>query len=158
MNQVVITAFLVGTAATSQAQSYLELGLTQINADLGSETFNQFALSGSVGYNFNPGKSFQNKIEANLAFGIGSDSIFGTDVKLDNYYGLSYRPTFELGNDWEVFGRLAYAKAKLSAGSESETSDFELGYGVGVSYSNISLSYTDIDDTSFVSLGYSFKF
>lgn len=162
MNKLLVAACMAGFAVSAQANTYFEPGITYSSADLGNETFNQFLLSANVGYNFNPSEDFQHKVEAIVGVGVGNDVISGVDVKLDNYYGIAYRPTFKISDDFEAFGKLAIAKAKATAssGSESfsESSDFEAGYGVGLSYKSVSLSYLSIDDTDFLTVGYSFNF
>lgn len=117
MKKLLAAACLAGFAFTSQANTYFEPGITYSSADLGNETFNQFLFSGNLGYNFNPSEDFQHKVEAIVGVGVGNDVISGVDVKLDNYYGIAYRPTFKISADFEAFGKLAVAKAKASASS-----------------------------------------
>lgn len=156
-------ALLALTAALSfnaAANTYVEVDYTHIfeNDVVLNEDFSQSALTARYGHNFSAEDAkLQNKIEAFVGLGLGDDEIFGTDLEVTHYYGVSYRPTIQLNNDWDVFGRLSYARLRAEAGN-THTSESELGFGIGVSYDAFSLSFDKFDDLKFVNLGYTFKF
>ncbi len=140
------------------ANGYIELDIAHISAEEGSLDFDQQAIATHIGYNFTPDSAFQHKAEVFLGLGLGEDTILGTDVDIRYYYGVAYRPTYHINQDWEVYARLTRAKAEIKINDISTTSDAENGWGVGVGYQNFTLSYTDIDDTKFINAGYTFKF
>lgn len=156
-------ALLALTAALSfnaAANSYLELDYTHIfeNDVVLNEDFSQSAISARYGHNFSAeDAALQNKIEAFIGLGLGDDDIFGNELEVTHYYGVSYRPTVQLNADWDVFGRLSYARIRAEV-NNSHASESEVGFGFGVSYDAFSLSFDKFDDLKFVNLGYTFNF
>lgn len=162
MKKTLIALLLSATAATAGAQGYGEITASQvsIDADLGQDV-EHLMFTGAIGYNFNPEQKFQNKLEAIAGVAMNDGNVADVEVELENYYGIAYRPTVKVGEELELFGRVLYARVKgsvsqgLSSASDSES---ETGFGVGASYNGLTLSYTDIDDADFISIGYTFSF
>ncbi|UAA38764.1 outer membrane beta-barrel protein [Paraneptunicella aestuarii] len=163
-------AALSSSALAADENYYVELGVSSLSEDFdGTRDFEQMAISGTAGYNFNPADSFQHKAELMFGFGHGSDKIKDGDVTLElnvkNYYGIAYRPTYMINDELAVFGRLAYARAKTNASLtigevtvSASDSESETGYGAGISYGDFSVSYTKFDDSDFITAAVAFKF
>jgi len=152
-----LTAALSFNAA---ANPYLDFDITYLyeNDFIGNEDFSQTTLSGRYGFNFNENSdTFQNKVEAFFGFGLTDDDILNTNVELTHYWGLAYRPTYKINDDWEVFARVSHGRFYVEVDSIS-ASDTETGYGLGASYKGFNLSVEKFDDIKFVNFGYSFKY
>lgn len=165
MKKTLLALAAASLSFSTLANTYLEVDFTHISESnvVSGEDFSQPALTGIVGYNFNSYEDdFQNKVEAFLGFGLSDDTVAGVDLNMKHYYGISYRPTMKLNDDWDIFARLSLAKMKGEAdsrfGSASTTSDTETGYGLGISYKSFNLSYDRVEDVNFISAGYTFKF
>lgn len=164
MKKTLLSALFLTLPVFATAETYVQADLGRVSADIEVDDAKHFLLGGTLGYNFNPGEQFQNKVEAFASFGLNDDKVSGVDIKVEHFYGVAYRPTLKLNQDWDIYARLVYAKARAKASfrgnSASQTSDWEAGYGLGVSYKNFNLSYTDVNDLDLdtISLGYTFEF
>lgn len=152
-----LTAALSFNAA---ANPYLEFDLNYVydNDFVANEDFSQTAVTGRYGFNFNENSdTFQHKIEAYFGFGLTDDSVLNSEVELTHFWGLSYRPTYKINNDWDVFARVSHGRFYVEVDAIN-ASDTETGYGLGASYKGFNLSFEQFDDINFVNLGYSFKY
>jgi outer membrane autotransporter protein len=146
---------MLGTAAQAQSASplYGEIGISRLTVK-GDEGFkvNPTALRGIVGYNVHPLVA----VEGMLAFGLSDDEHtfdFGAgpeteSLKLRHAYGVFVKPKFSPTNNFEVFGRLGWAKAKFKAegaGFSETVSDSGAAYGLGVNYSFNPKMYVGVD-------------
>jgi len=128
---------MLGTAQAQQRSPlYGELGYSFLQIKESSTGFDATpqALRGIIGYNFHP--YFAG--EAMLAVGTSSDSDRGVDAKVKSAVGLFVKPKYDFNNNFEVFGRLGWArtKARFSVpGFSADGSDSDFAYGVGVNYS-----------------------
>ncbi|CAG4884912.1 Maltoporin (maltose/maltodextrin high-affinity receptor, phage lambda receptor protein) [Georgfuchsia toluolica] len=73
-----------------------------------------------------------------LAGGVQDDNVetpFGSvNVDLKHTYGAFLKPKMDLGQNFELFARLGWAKTKIDAGGGSD-SESDFAYGVGLQYS-----------------------
>ena len=144
---------MIGTAHAQQARSaaagaYAEIGYTQFNIDGGGSDVKPGALRGIVGYNVHPNVA----VEGMLAFGVKEDDVsvggVNAEVKLKNALGLYVKPKVNVGEAFEVFGRLGYTRAKVEAsvgalsGSGSESG---FSYGLGANFAFSPRAYVGID-------------
>jgi len=143
----VATAAMAG-AAQAQAQSatndsgvYVNVGVTQLSADLdlsaidvagetvdlGNQSPDILMITGRIGYRFNDYIS----VEGDLGFGLGGDDFsevipvntalgavdIDADVSLDinNYFGAFVKGSLPLGDQFEVFARGGYGAAEAEA-------------------------------------------
>lgn len=148
-------------SATALADVYGEVGFGYISTDIAGQDLGHNMLTASAGYNFNEGASFQNKLELTAGYGIGDDDIAGISAQVDHFYGLSYRPTYQINDDVEIYGRLMYSQIQGSVGTATNStsvSDSETGYGIGAGYKNFTFSFTKIDEADLLAVGYSINF
>lgn len=153
----VLTAAAFGTVA--QADVYFEAGVTNISADIESESISHFGAVGVVGTTLKATENFAHKIEAIAVVGLNSDKVYGVDVKMQSLIGAAYRPTIKLNESVELHARLGVfnGRVKASGFGMSETdSSTEVGFGVGIDFKKVSLSYLNIDDTNFLTATYRF--
>ena len=153
----VLAATAFGTVA--QADVYYEAGVTNISADIESESISHFGALGVVGTTLKATENFAHKIEAIAVLGLNSDKVYGVDVKLQSLIGAAYRPTIKLNESVELHARLGVFNGRVKASgfgmSETESST-EVGFGVGIDFKKVSLSYLNIDDTNFLTATYRF--
>src|SRR5690606_1611321 len=96
MLKTTILASMLTTAAfagAAQAEVFYEVGVTQISADIASESFSHFGIAGVVGTTLKATEKFAHKIEGIAVLGLNSDEVLGVDVKLQSLIGVAYRPT-----------------------------------------------------------------
>ncbi|CAG4884917.1 Porin family protein [Georgfuchsia toluolica] len=136
----IAVALVLATAATSaSAQVYGEIGYSALNADGDGVDVDLGTLGATVGYEIN--KNFA--VEAMIAGGVQDDDIqdplFGNiNVDLKHTYGAFLKPKMNLGQNFEIFARLGWAKTKIEAnggGVTDSDSESDFAYGVGVQYS-----------------------
>lgn len=95
---------------------------------------NDLALGAYGGYRFNPYFS----VEAEY-INLFEDSVQGIDVDSD-LWAFSVRPSYPIGDSWEVYAKLGWAWLEVEAddsffGSATEDDD-DFFWGLGTSYSN----------------------
>lgn len=97
-------------------------------------------LQGTLGYQFHENFAVEGRLGFNLSDStpkVNGVSIPGASVKINNVFGVFIRPSLALSNDFEVFGRLGFARGKVTVSgmglSESE-SRTDFAYGVGANY------------------------
>ena len=143
MKNFAFASILAAASFAAVAQPYVEVGYSAVTlkaSDNGdSIKAHPNMLGVTVGYDVHPNVA----VEGMFAFGVRDSSIelngatVPVDVKINNSYGVFVKPKVKLGESFEVFGRLGYAKTKLTVSggglSESE-SDGEFAYGVGANY------------------------
>lgn len=126
-------------AAGAQAQGlYAEVGYSGLKAKANGFSVKPDGLRFMLGYEYNDYLA----AEGMLGLGLNDDSVntgpTTVTAELKNSYGLFVKPKLKLGNDFEVFARLGWARSKMSASSTSGASGSQsatdFAYGVGVSY------------------------
>ena len=129
---------------------YAEIGYTHHNYKdwdgVDTLKFSPGAVSGVVGYKFTPNLS----VEGMLGLGLGKDKVkidgvdTGSDGKVKSTFGLFLRPSFDINESVELFGRVGWVRSKLeisnSVSSESG-SDTDLAYGIGANFNLSKTSY-----------------
>lgn len=136
---VAAVALMVGVSTVSAQAVYGEVGYvgTKVSSSIGSLGISAKpdAVRGLVGYQMNPNLSF----EGMLAFGAGDGSInvagirSGLGLKIDNMVGAFVKPSFPIGDVFDLFGRVGYVSTKVSVDGNSDRSG-SLSYGVGGSF------------------------
>lgn len=138
-----VAASSIGLATSgANAQStpktwYGEIGLSQVTYKESGYSLKPTAIRAMVG----------TEVHANLAvegmFGLGlsDDTIrigsVNVSGEINNAWGLFLKPKVALGSNLEAFGRLGYAKTKMSIsapGFRVTDSGGDFSYGVGLSY------------------------
>ena len=128
-------------------------------------------LRGIAGIEYNSNLAFEAMVGAGVrdgSFGVGG---YTADVSVDYAIGAYIKPKLALTPDLELFGRVGFVRAKLSAsvaGMSVSTSGSDVSFGIGLKYAiapawsaNLDyMSYGKIDGTkgSGVGLGVSYKF
>ncbi len=145
--------FVAGAAQAQQARPaaspwYGEIGYTAAKITSDDATWHPGAVRGVVGYDINPNVA----VEGMVGIGAHDDSatVLGVSVegKIKNSYGLYVKPKFNVTPEVEVFGRVGFARTKVSAsamGSTFTSSDTDLSYGAGVNYSLSRTTYLGVD-------------
>ena len=158
-----LTTVLTATAISGAAQAdmYFEAGLTQISDDIDGSSISHYGATGIFGTTLNATETFAHKIEGIVFLGLNSDEYSGIDVKLQSMIGAAYRPTIKLNDAVELHARIGLfngrVKAKASRFGYSDTDlSTEAGFGVGVDFKWMTLSYLNVDGTSFVTAAYRF--
>jgi opacity protein-like surface antigen len=141
------TLLMLGTAHAqlrAPAGAYGELGYTQfkIGDDAGGGDVKPGAIRGIVGYNVHPNAA----VEGMLAFGVKDDD----DAKLKHAIGLYVKPKVDIANNFELFGRLGYTRAKTEGNGGpgiGSISDSEGGfsYGLGANFRFAPNAYVGAD-------------
>ena len=143
MKKIAFAAILAAASFATIAQPYVELGYSAVTlkASDGGNSIkaNPNMLGVTVGYDVHPNVA----VEGMFAFGVRDSSVkfngstLPLEVKINNTYGLFVKPKVKLGESFEVFGRLGYAKTKLTISGFGESlseSEGEFAYGVGANY------------------------
>ena len=77
------------------------------------------------------------QIEARLGTTLVDDSIFGSDIKIDNFAGVYAKGILPVSDVASIYGLLGYTQGKLTAenalGSGSD-SDSDISYGIGADF------------------------
>ena len=143
-------AFLLLGAAQAQpvrgaSPWYGELGYSflQVKESFTGFDANPQALRGFVGYNFHP--YFAG--EFMLLGGTTTDSDLGVDAKVNHSYGFFLKPKYNY-NNFEVFGRLGWARTKVEAsipGFSASASENDFAYGIGLNFNVNPRTYVGID-------------
>jgi opacity protein-like surface antigen len=138
---------VMGSAQAQQAATpwYGELGYIFMRVDAAGTSAKPGALRGIVGYNFGPYWS----VEGLLGTGVSDSSknvvsnvdglTHNVTFKTDMMYGLLFRPRYNFGNGFEVFGRFGWAYTKIKTSSDASDlsgghSDSSLAWGAGANY------------------------
>lgn len=141
---------LAGTAQaqTNDLNTYVEVGYSRVSvkaSDFGLKA-SPSVLSTTLGRRINANLA----IEANLGLALGSDELTfngaptGVKAKLGTNLGVFLRPSVQLNDSVEFFGRAGWQRTrlKLSAdGASDSASDNDFAYGFGVNYSLSKTSY-----------------
>ena len=131
-------AFSTQAQTTDNKAIYGEIGLTSLNySEPGYAMSPAGAMRVIVGADLAPTLA----LEGMAAFGTyeGSLAISGILIKgkLDTLYGIYLKPKTKISDVIEVFGRVGFASAKMTAtapGVAITTSGNDLSYGVGASF------------------------
>lgn len=145
-------------AQATESPWYGEIGYTAIEAKESlagmSAKYEPSLLTGVVGYRFTPNVS----LEGMVGFGMGDDEVkldgVGTGLKgkLGTSFGVFVRPSVQVSDSVELFGRLGFVRSevKFSAPGFSQTgSDTSLAYGFGANFHLSKSSYLQANWTSY---------
>lgn len=152
----VAAAALLTLAGTAQAQtddlnSYAEVGYSKVTIkvdDIGLKTA-PAVLSSVLGYWINPNLA----VEAHLGLAMGSDDITdngmssGAKAKLGTNIGLFLRPSVEVSDGLELFGRVGWQRSRLKITASNESaygSGNDLAFGFGANYHLSKTSYLQL--------------
>ncbi|MCH9695538.1 MAG: hypothetical protein K0U72_13580 [Gammaproteobacteria bacterium] len=140
-----------------------EFGYTRVNLDDNGIDVDPGALYAFVGYGRGYSAGTKGVMELFLASGISDDNVGPVKIDLEPSYGIAYRYSRELQNDFSIYGRAIYANLEAKAsgiGAPGRTDERGFGLSVGGAYKRFSLSYTqflgDLDAASMISIGYQF--
>jgi hypothetical protein len=116
------------------SQFYGEAAVAPIRYEEAGYSFTPTAIRGILGYEAHPNFAF----EGMFGFGVseGSTQIRGANVtfSVDNTFGIYVRPKVALTPEFELFGRLGFARsgATLSVqGGSISSSESDMSYGFG---------------------------
>lgn len=136
MKKIFLASILALSATAASAQglyagvqysgTQLKEDGTALKADL-----NGFGVVG--GYHINENVA----VEGRYLTGVGSDTIQGAKVELDDYIGVNLIGSIPLGDGFSGYGSVGYGQAsiKLSGGGASvRESDSSVSYGIGLQY------------------------
>lgn len=152
----VAAAALLTLAGTAQAQTsdlstYVEVGYSKVTIkadDIGLKTA-PAVLTTTLGYRINPNLA----VEANLGLAMGSDDIAddgvssGAKAKLGTNIGLFLRPSVEVAEGLELFGRFGWQRSRLKVSASGESASGtgnDLAYGFGANYYLSKTSYLQL--------------
>ncbi|MDQ0463907.1 hypothetical protein QO010_001678 [Caulobacter ginsengisoli] len=152
-----LLAIAAPVAANAETTWYGNVGYAGISAD----DVNLGAIQGRIGAQFTPHIG----VEGEVAFGVKDDTVLGTDVKLDNEYGIYAVGTLPVNDKFDLLARVGYARAEADVGGTSGSDD-GVAYGVGAQYSfdgknGVRADYTKYDflgDADVWSVSYVRKF
>jgi len=162
-------ALVLALAATSaSAQVYGEAAYNAINIEGDGLDADVGVLNATIGYEVNQYLA----VEAMAGTGVTDDDVdigggVNANIDVDRTYGVFLKPKAKLGQDFEVFARLGWAKTKIKAGSDAQDeSDF--AYGVGLQYTitpkaYVTGGYTNLYDKDGITvdgwtIGFGYKF
>jgi hypothetical protein len=140
ISRVLASLVLVATAGVASSQTaakdfYVEGGLTPMKISDDEVSFTPVAARLTLGKNINANLA----VEGVYVFTASKDSVTVSNTNVDiavSGYGIYLKPKMEVTKGTEVFGRVGYTSAKLTAslGNVSATSDNvnSLSYGVGL--------------------------
>jgi opacity protein-like surface antigen len=163
MKRIVIAAaaaFAMLGAAQAQTQTspfYGELGYTFLKLKEEGLSTRNGAIRGIFGYAFHPNVA----VEGMVGFAVNDDSetfvdpTFGpvdVKVKVQNSYGIFFKPKYSFNNQVEVFGRLGWTRSKIKAtasmggvSASASDSDNDFAYGAGVNFNINPRTYVGLD-------------
>lgn len=137
-------------AQTFNPSVYAEIGYTHSNVKIsdGADTvkFSPGAVSGVFGYKFTPNLS----VEGLLGLGMGKDNITlngvdsGVDGKVKSTFGVFLRPSFDINENVELFGRVGWVRSKVEISdstSSANGSDTDFAYGIGANFNLSNTTY-----------------
>lgn len=139
-------AFLaMGSAQAQQATPwYGELGYTFLKIDGLGTSARTGVVRGIIGYDFHPYFAFEGMLGAGVNDEnkniVGADGLsHNVKFKTDELYGIWVKPKYNLGNGFEVFGRLGWSHVKIK--TRSDAADLTIGrsedgfsWGAGANY------------------------
>ncbi|ACV26180.1 porin family protein [Kangiella koreensis] len=158
----VIASLTMATAVSAKEGNYVGFGLSQQGLDTGFFDADMMTLDGKVGTYFN--ENFSGELR--LGLGVQDDTVFGTDVDIDNYYGAYVRFGAPVTDGFYPYAIAGYTNTKVGysgGGSESE-SDFSYGLGADMAITNDVdftveyMRYLDKDAGELDGIGVGFKF
>lgn len=136
-------------AQAANPSAYFELGYASLSykGSFGSDTLKASpgVLTGTLGYKLHPNIA----LEGQLGFGLGSSEVklngagTGFDAKIGTGFGVFVRPSVEVAQNLELFGRLGWqrTKLKISGGIPKTSSHSDMAFGLGANYSLSKTSY-----------------
>ena len=176
----------LGATSLSSDVDLSDLDVAGQNVDFGSEDISVIMLTGRLGYRLNDffalegeagfglgGDDFDRTVPVNVQGNlINVDT--NVDLKVENYFVGFARGILPVSDQFDVFARLGYGQATAKAdvvasvagltatGSAEEDAD-GIAYGVGAQYNftdhdGIRADYTQLEDTSIISIAYSRRF
>lgn len=151
----VLAAGLSTPAFAQDMGGYGDIGVGVVDVD----GFGEFTtVTGHLGYDFNDYFA----VEGQLGFGVDGPSVSGVDVDLDYLAGAYLVVSTPMNNGFEIFGRLGYATAEVSANGFSASGD-GVDYGAGFKYyfdgvNGIRGDISFQEDANFYGLAYTRKF
>lgn len=139
---------MLGSAQAQQfnrANAYGELGVTFLDIDAGSFDVNPMAIRGILGYDFHPFIGAELMLMGGVTDDDADTTVLGVptnvNVKLRYAAGLYVKPKYSFNNQFEVFGRLGWAKSKvrveanaLGLSASDTESDDDFSWGLGLNY------------------------
>ncbi len=147
----------LGHAQAVDSPLYGEIGYTAIEVKASapgvSLKYEPALLTGLVGYRFNPNLS----VEGMVGFGLGDDEVklngvgTGAKGKLGTSFGVFLRPSVQVSESIELFGRLGFVRSEVkvsAAGFTESGSDTGLAYGIGANFHLTKSSYLQASWTS----------
>lgn len=157
----VSAALLIVAAATSaNAQTYGEISYSSVNYEEPAADADLGLLGVTFGYEINKNLA----IEGTFAAGVQDDNVqvgaVNVNVDAKHSYGVYLKPKAALGENFEVFAKLGWAKSKLEASGGGLTisdSGSDFAYGIGAQYNfspktYVSGGYTNLYDKDSVSV------
>ncbi|WAC72972.1 porin family protein [Roseateles sp. SL47] len=161
MKKIALIAAALMAAGVAQAQTkaatspfYGELGYVflKTEVDLGTETpkANPTAIRAIAGWDAHQYLA----LELMVAGGASDDKFDGyiTTAKVKNSYGAFLKPKFALNEQFEVFGRLGWAKSKIQLsepGTTLTSNDSDVAWGLGATYKFNKQWYGSMDYTNY---------
>lgn len=134
-------------AQTADSSAYAEVGYSRLTYkdDFGFKS-SPGLLTTTLGYRVLP----QVAIEGHIGFSLGSDDLTfngastGVKAKIGTNYGIFVRPSVQLADDFELFGRVGWQRVRLDVsgtGASGSATDNDIAYGFGLNYRLNNSSY-----------------
>jgi len=153
--------------AANKTSPYASIGVTNLKYDGPTVNFRNTLIEGRVGINITPNFA----IEGRAATALSDDTVLGTDVEIDNYFGIYLRGNVALGKNASLygFGGVTNVSAKASSGGLSvRADDSDFSFGVGLDFKvggngSIGLEYinmysNDSEDVTGINIHYKHSF
>ncbi|AXT40165.1 porin family protein [Alteromonas sp. BL110] len=165
--KALLTAALVSVSMSASANWVLGVGYSNLSDSEGDVDISLGAIVASAGYAYAVNENFTLVPELRYGIGVSDDEIFGVDIELDSFYALSLKGEFNVSDNVYAYIAPSYGKLEMTASaggfSESDTSDWEFGFGGGLGYkfnptTSIEASYESFDGADVLSLGAKFAF
>ncbi|HEY9030462.1 MAG TPA: porin family protein [Kangiella sp.] len=158
----IIASLSLATAVEAKEGNYFGFGLTQHSLDAGFFDADVTTLDGKVGTYFN--ENFSGELR--LGLGVQDDTVFGSDIEIENYYGAYLRAGIPVTDGFYPYAIVGYTNTKVGVSGGGSDSESDMSYGLGadfaisdsVDFTAEFMRYLDKDGVEVDGIGLGFKF
>lgn len=165
--RALLAAALVSVSMSASANWVLGVGYSNLSDSEDDIDISLGAIVASAGYKYAINEAFTLVPELRYGIGVSDDEVFGVNIELDSFYAFTLRGEFDVSENVYAYVAPSYGKLEMTASaggfSESDSTDWEFGFGGGLGYkfnptTSVEVSYESFDGADVLSLGAKFAF